>query len=279
MSGLTYWPSPADVVITTRRRRHASAPALGPRKPLHLDGRVRPIDVRVAGAALAVERGGRRFTLPMARIARVLVCGRVHWESAALALCMQQRVPVVFLDAHARPTGAALSLVAQTSALDELLLAFSDGRNWRSRYDNWLRSQRLRVLARWQRDSASAGRPVGRAEWIEQVRAFAYRDEANFIGSRAAAAYSVVLSVLLRTGVRSQYRGADGGVLALANDLGRILDRRAALQLGSMADAFEEQGALKAQAAAFTAAEQETFVVELLERLHRCLADWIEPWP
>lgn len=278
---LSYWPSPSEfsVLAPRRRRSRASVQPLGPRKPLQLDGRVRAIEVRVAGPALAIERGRRLLTVPLARIARVIVRGRVHWDAEALALCLRSGVPIVFLDGHARPAGAALPLVANTGALDELMCAFVEHGDWRHRYDNWLRSQRLRMLLRWRRERARGGRPVERAEWAELVRAFVYLGEPALAGSRAAAAYGLVLSVMLRAGVRTQYRAAEGGTLALASDLAAILDRRHALMYGTLAAQFERYEPLVAQAGAAASAEHEAFVVELLQRLRRCVADLVEPWP
>jgi hypothetical protein len=252
---------------------------LGPRKPLQLDGRVRAIDVRAAGPALAISRGDRNFAVPLGRIARVIARGRVHWDSAALALCLQQRVPIVFLGGHARPVGAALPLVANTGVLDELMCMFVDGSEWRHRYDNWLRSQRLRMLLQWRRERARRGHPVDRAEWAEQVRRFVYLGEAPLAGPRAGAAYALVLAVMLRAGVRTQYRAPNGETLALAADLAAIVDRRTVLSCGTMGAQFERFDALAAAAGAAAASDDEAFVVELLDRLRRYVADLIEPWP
>jgi hypothetical protein len=277
----SYSPSPSEFSVLVPRRRSARAPAqpLAPRKPLLLDGRVRPIGVRVAGPALAIERGERTLTVPLTRIARVIVRGRVHWDSAALVLCLQQRVPIVLLDGHARPAGAALPLVAHTGALDELLCAFVERGDWQPRYENWLRSERLRVLLRWGRERARSGRPVDPGEWAEQVRSFVYLGESAFAGTRAGAAYALVLGVLLRAGVRTQYRAAAGGTLALARDLALMLERRLALECGTLARGLERLEPLAARACAASADEQEGIVVEQLQRLRRCVADLVEPWP
>lgn len=278
---LSYWPNPSECSVLAPRRRstRASVQPLGPRKPLQLDGRVRAIDVHAAGPALAIARGGRNFNVPLTRIARVIVRGRVHWDSAALALCLRQCVPIVFLDAHARPAGAALPLVAHTGVLDELMCSFVERSDWQHRYDNWLRSQRLRVLLRWRRERARGGRPIDRAEWAEQVRAFVYLGEPALASPRAGAAYALVLAVMLRAGVRTQYRAADGGTLALASDLAAMLDRRLALACGTLASRLERFEPLAAQAGAAASDEHQALVVELLERLRRCFADLIEPWP
>lgn len=272
-------PSQQAVLTPRRRGKRAAMPPLGPRKPLQLDGRMHSISLRAAGPALAIARSEREITVPLARIARVIVRGRVHWDSAAVALCLQHRVPIVFLDGSSTPVGAALPLVADTGTLDELMSAFVDRSDWQYRYDNWLRSQKLRMLLQWRDERARRGYPVSRAEWTDEVRRFVYLAEAEFAGARAGAAYALVLDVLLRAGTRTQYRAFGDTTLALAADIAAIVDRRMMLACGSMGRQLEGFEALAARAGAAASAEHEVFVLELLDRLRRCVADLLEPWP
>ncbi len=281
----TYWPHPAEFSVITPRRKPARATTFqppvgaGPRKPLHLDGRAAPLEVSTAGPALAVARGARRMQFPIARLSRILVRGRVHWEGDALALCLRQRVPVVFLDSRAQPIGAALALQAQPGALDELLTEFVDRPHWRARYENWLRSRRLRVLLDWRRRRAVAGMPLTRAEWVETVRAQVYVPDVTPHRSAAGASYALALVTLARSGARTQYRSFDGGVLALGADLGRLLDLRIALQMGTLARSLDGCESVKARGFEGGAAEHEAFLIEQLERLRRRVGEWVEPWP
>jgi hypothetical protein len=280
MSGLTYWPQTADGASRRSSRAPAAQPPDGgPRKALYLDGRTQPIDVRLLGPALAIARGAQRFSLPLARLARVVVCGKVHWDSAALAACLQQGLPIVFLDGRARPLGAAAPLTGRSSTLDELLNAWVERRHWREGYENWLRAQRYRLLRQWARNRAECGRPIDSGDWKEAVRAFVYNDAAAFAGPNPGGCYALVVALLLRAAVRLQYRAADGGVLTLAADLACIADHRAALELGSLAPAIAGGEAMTARAAETNAPDLEHYVVELLARLRRNLADRIEPWP
>lgn len=282
MSGLTYWPRPEDVALDRRRRGEQIGQALsgaGPRKALYLDGRQQAIEVRALGPALGITRGARRFSLPMVRLARVVVCGQVLWHGAALALCLQHGLPVVFLDARARPLGAAAPLRGRSSTLDELLAEWVERPHWREGFDNWLRAQRFRLLRQWARHRAQQGRPLDAGTWKEAVRSFAYLAEPEFAGPNPGGCYALVISVLLRAGVRLQYRAPDGGALALADDIARIADRRLALDLGSLAPALGEDTALTARATESAAPDLEDFVTEMLARLRRSLADRIEPWP
>lgn len=251
----------------------------GPRKPLYLDGRRQAIEVRLRGPALTVLRGPQRLGLPLARLSRVLVCGDVRWDARAITACLQQPIPIVFLDGSARPLGAAMPLVARTAPVGEALSDWVDRPHWRSEYDNWLRAQRLGILQCWRRGLAQVGRPLHVSEWREALRSFVYMAQATFVGPHAGSCYAIVLQLLLREGIRTQYRGADGSVLALARDLACLADCRIALTMGSLAAAFDGQGELKARAAGIAAAEVAPFVADLLQRLSRCAAEWSEPWP
>jgi hypothetical protein len=279
MSELASFPRPA---VADRRTGAAPPPAPSgppPRKPLHLDGRVQAIEVRLRGPALAILRGPQRLELPLARLARVFVCGNVLWDAAAIGACLRHQIPIVFLDGRAQPVGSALPLAGRTSQLGELLAEWIDRPQWRAQYDDWLRAQRFRVLRLWRRRRAEAGRPVDPAEWSEAVRSFVYLDEPEFASPHASGCYARALALLLRAGARTQYRGWDGGVLPLAADLARLADRSVALEMGTVAAALDSEAALKARAAEGAAAEVDELLLDLLARLRRRAAEWIEPWP
>jgi hypothetical protein len=254
----------------------ASPPA---RKPLYLDGRVRSIEVRLRGPSLGILRGTQRLELPLARLARVFVCGNVRWDASAIGACLQQQIPIVFLDGRAQPIGSALPLTGRLSRLGEVLAEWVDRPHWRAQYDNWLRAQRFRVLRRWRRRRADAGRPVETGEWDDAVRAFVYLDQPEFVSPHASGCYARALALLLRAGARTQYRGYDGEVLPLAADLARLADRSVALEMGGVAAALDGEAALKARAAEGAGADVDELLVDLLARLRRRAAEWIEPWP
>lgn len=275
---LAYWPSPSDFrAPTVRRRGRGPLKPLGPRKPLRLDGRVRRITVKAAHTALAIVRDERTFTLPIARLSRVLAVGRVDWQAEAIAALIGQGVPIVFVDAMGEPTGAALPRTARRSDFSELLEQFLAHADWAARYDNWLRAQRLRVLIAWRRQCA-AGRAIGDAEWAELVRAIVYRGELGAARGEMAEAYALVLTVMLRAGLRAEYRSIDGTTLALATDLAALLAWDIALRTGALRCAFGTAAQLLAASEARAAAGREERIVDWLRRLQLCVARWVEPW-
>lgn len=279
MNGLASFPRPAAGDRTAAPAAPNAVAAQPARKPLYLDGRLHTIEVRLRGPALAILRGPQRLELPLARLARVFVRGTVRLDAAAIAACLRERIPIVFLDGRAQPIGSAMPLEGRTSSLGELLAEWVDRPDWRAQYDNWLRAQRFRVLSRWRRRRADSGRPIDPSEWREAVRSFAYRDQPDFASPHASGCYARALGLLLRAGVRTHYRGCDGAVLPLAADLARLADRSVALEMGAIAAALEGEAALKARAAEGAAAEVDALLLDLLARLRRRAAEWIEPWP
>lgn len=276
---LAYWPSPAEFAhctLQTRRSRRVLAEA-GPRKPLHLDGRIRPIAVKAAGPALLVEREQRRITLPLARIARIQAVGRVNWEAQAIAQCLEARIPIVFVDLHGAPTGAALPLVAGRGDSNELLERFVDDPRWSERYENWLRAQRAFLFLWWRRECRMRGlRPQ---PWLaQQQRAFVYRGETQWLADVYAEAYGSVLAILLRAGVGSQFRSVTGGTLPLAKDLAVLAAARVQLERGSLGDRLGESPWLLARANAVALPKGEDYVVYLLRKLHKLVGQYVEPW-
>lgn len=282
MSGLSHWPRPADIAETRRRKAPkapAAAPGAGPRKALYLDGRGEAIEVRLLGPALGISRGARRLSLPLERVARIIVCGRVDWDGRALAACLQHGLPVIFLDGRARPVGAAAPLTGRSSSLDELLADWVQRRHWREGFDNWLRAQRFRMLRHWARDRAARGKPVAAGDWREAVRSYVYLDGRELTGPNPGGCYAVVVSMLLRAGVRLQYRANDGGALALANELARLADCRLALGMGSLATLLVADEPTATRAVESGADDLGDYIADLLARLRRNLADRIEPCP
>lgn len=123
---------------------------------LYLEG-ASPIAVLLEGPALRIRRRDRAdvFT-PLARLARIIVRGEVHWRAAALGACMDWNVPITFLDRDGNARGAAITLrpVLYRSDLPTLLEAACAARDWPGPWTDWLRAverteiQTLRRCAR-----------------------------------------------------------------------------------------------------------------------------------
>lgn len=109
---------------------------------LYLEGSS-PIAVLLEGPALRIRQRDRAdvFT-PLARLARIVVRGEVHWRAAALGACMDWNVPITFLDRDGNARGAAITLrpVLYRSDLPALLEAACTTRDWPGPWADWLRA-------------------------------------------------------------------------------------------------------------------------------------------
>ena len=77
----------------------------GLRKPLYLQGK-NSLSVALDGPALRIAQPERAMSFyPLARLARVLSKGGVHWSCEALLACAEARIPVVFLGDDGRVRG------------------------------------------------------------------------------------------------------------------------------------------------------------------------------
>ncbi len=114
--------------------------AEGLRKPLYLQGR-NELAVELDGPALRVRQPERAAVFyPLARLARVLSKGEVHWTCEALLACADAGVPVTFLDGEGGVRGYLFGPSSGDSGLYRQLRAWlrrSDGLN---RYADWRRT-------------------------------------------------------------------------------------------------------------------------------------------
>jgi hypothetical protein len=117
-------------------------------QPLYLDPE-QTVRVTVDGPSLLVQQEGkaaRRF--PFSRVARVVVCGAVELETAALVECLQRGIAVSFLTSDGTPAGAALPTHPRQSRFDERLEEFLERPDWRTLYENWRRAAERREILR-----------------------------------------------------------------------------------------------------------------------------------
>lgn len=114
--------------------------AEGLRKPLYLQGR-NGLAVELDGPALRVRQPERATVFyPLARLARVLSKGEVHWTCEALLACADAGVPVTFLDGEGGVRGYLFGLSSGDSGLYLSLRACQGGPDGLNRYADWRRT-------------------------------------------------------------------------------------------------------------------------------------------
>ncbi len=117
-----------------------------PVKPLYIEAD-EPVRVRLDGPALVVAHPGRaprRF--PLGRISRVVAAGRIAWDHDALLACLDHGVTVTLLAPDGSARGFSLPACDPATRDNQRIEEFLSRPDWRSLYDNWLRSFERREI-------------------------------------------------------------------------------------------------------------------------------------
>lgn len=107
------------------------------RKPLYLDiAHAKAVELEaVALKVRAHERADSFF--PLRRISRVIVTGKVRWDTAALLACLEYGIPVAFRGRDGALIGHCLSDRSSQVSLETLLEASADSAEGDALYHNW----------------------------------------------------------------------------------------------------------------------------------------------
>ncbi len=115
------------------------------RRPLYLDvASVKQVELE--GPALRVWTHGRAAAFfPLRQVSRVVVTGKIQWETGALLACLDYGVPVAFRQRDGRLVGHCLSDRSSQTSLEALLQAAADTPEGDRLYHQW----RLHEESRW----------------------------------------------------------------------------------------------------------------------------------
>ena len=213
------------------------APDSPPRQPLYVGGTER-WQVRLTHGALELTHARqppRRF--PLARIDRVICRRTLQWSGDALIACLQHGIPVLFEDGRGTTLGYALPAVAGDDALHGCLQRLAGSPEGRVSFDNWLRHRRREVLAAWWGDYFTRN-PQSRGDlYAELKRRFVYRAEVHAVLAATLRPQfeAWVLSGLRAAGALPAYPAANGGALAVLDELTTLLWGQVNLESGALA--------------------------------------------
>ncbi len=250
--------------------------------PLYLRART-ATRVEAAGPALRVARQGKAVVAyPLARISRVIADQKVAFSAAALAACMQARIPLVLVDGGGCPVGFVQPAQVAPSRLDGLLREFVDLPDWRTRYGNWLRARRMSLVCDWEQAQVALGREVTAQTHAEKVRLWV-QPEGNvhvlsawslFEGALA----SHVSKRVLQGGLEPRYWALDGVVLDLRADLVGLIELSLSLEMAGLGAAMHGQAEALLQVLQQLGPGLQDQVDAHLARLHRFLREALESW-
>ncbi len=209
-----YPTAPAD--------RDARQPA---RKAVYLNGAER-LRVRASGEALAIVRPGADVArLPIARISRVTASRRVDWDAEALILCLENGIPIIFLDAVGRPVGICQPRHLRADSLSTLIESAMEQAAWPQRHENWLRHRRSIIVAEWRKRQERNGGSAWLGEWHGYQRNYVHRNELPEAGTPEVLGWllGLVVESLHVHSLNNRYCGCQPAPFDLATDLADLL--------------------------------------------------------
>lgn len=252
------------------------------RRPLYVlaSGRT---SVDLDGPALLVRAKSRADArYPLSRVSRVITSARVEWRARALAACLQHGIPLVLTGAENTPLGYLLPAVRTLSRLSHDLEEFLDRPDWREHYHDWLRAERMRLFARWQRSREEAGKPLTQETLCELKRRYVYLDERSEVltpdGLLSTAIRAAVAERLHKAGLGAVYWGFRGEAFHLLEDVSRLLELVLHLEWHGLGEVAHFEGAAILRMFHAFAFSLTTHCNDILGHLHRYLKSLLEEW-
>lgn len=264
--------------MTTHR---VTAPVTTPHPlPLYLTGGSTR-RVERDGPALLVRRlGAASSRYPLARISRIISAAHVQWDPPALAACLEQGLPVVFLDGRGEVAGYLHPVHVRPSSADRLVYELLDRPDGLDRYTTWLRGERGRVMNAWRKRPGSA---LDETDYRELVRRYVYLGEDPLAaipgaGLLRGALLAQVTGRLRQAGLQPRYWGLRGQPLNLALDVTSLLALELGLTTGGLAGRMRGDDSALLTLWHVAARGSDLRIADLTGRLHRFLEEVLGEW-
>ena len=116
------------------------------KKPLYIHAK-KPLTIKLDGRALTTS--GENLPVqryPLSRVARVIISGQFSWRTNAIKACMQEGIPVVFMDDKGHPLGMVLGHSVRVTPLCELIEAFLERPDWPPLQRNWFHARQREII-------------------------------------------------------------------------------------------------------------------------------------
>lgn len=198
-------------------------------KPLYLDGTRAPLEVLIDGPALRIRRPEQADArAPLRIVGRIVVSGRVTWQTEAILACMDAAIPIAFLSADGTPRGWCLGAAEGADDINALLEEATLHRDWPGRHADWVRAmERNAVLeAICALDvQPSSLRPVDVWAACEAAVAALHAPVPPpiLVGTLKGLVTAQVAEELRRAGVAARFASGHGAPVRLIDDLASIL--------------------------------------------------------
>jgi CRISPR/Cas system-associated endonuclease Cas1 len=158
--------------------------------------------------------------IPLRRIQRIVSGPTAQWRGQAIAACLTRDIPIIWLDHRHHPIGDAHPLHREGGLLHHAIQRYLDLPDWRTRYQDWLKSRRMDTLnhLRQQRIHSSADFERYKREYVYQNRST--NPPQPLI---RATCQSIVNQHLAEHHARTRYWGYEGQPLEIASDLTELI--------------------------------------------------------
>lgn len=199
------------------------------KRALYLDGAAGPLTVTADGPALRIQReGSAEGRAPLRLISRIVVRGKVVWQTEALIACMEADVPVAFVTGDGTTRGWCLGAHGAKHDINALLDDCAVRRDWPGRYQDWLRAMERRAMIA----VLPQGQPVPEALrpndlWLacearlERLRAPVAAPV--IIGTLTGALEAQIVDLFRRSGVAARFVMGHGTPVRLLEGFRRVL--------------------------------------------------------
>jgi hypothetical protein len=252
------------------------------RRPLYVLAAGRTT-VDLDGPAFLVRRQGRADArYPLARVSRVIASTQVEWSTGALAACLENGIPVVITGSGNAPVGYLLPSIQAPSRLGGELEEFIDRPDWKERYADWLRAERMRVFFEWRRRREGVGNPLPQEVLRELKRRYVYLDDRSerlsLNGLLSAAIRATVAEQLQKAGLSAVYWGFRGEPLHLLEDVSWLIELVLHFEWHGLGEKARFEGAALLRVFHTLARTLSVDCNSVLGHLHHYVKSFLEEW-
>lgn len=195
--------------------------------PLYLVSSTRvQVDLEDAALVISSDRSAQRW-LPLTRLSRIVANEQAQLSTAALMACAAHGITTLFIDDQGRPAARVMGRPGERQELRQRLVDLLTSPDGEARYQDWLRSQRRRVMlevgSRLRLDVAR--HPAREFPLLLEQSARRWADAgtaAQLRGHLEGLAYAWMANHLNQLGIGAQSEALQDGAPDLFDDLGGL---------------------------------------------------------
>lgn len=187
-------------------------------------------------ALVVTNARAQTWRYPLARVARVVSSPAVDWTGAALALCLQHGISIVWTGAKGDALGVSLPTRRDRTDVATALEVLLESPQGRQHYANWLCSRRMATLKQWAQEQRDSFTPQ---LWEARKREWVYAGEyaVHLPPELRTLCMGFVASQMQRSGIPAVLWDAEACRIDLDEDLCDLVWADMNQRTGNLADA------------------------------------------